>query len=202
MAFWLYDQTHLAGAQGHFSCQSCRPGECCRRCRTDPRTHQVQLVSFHPLLPATVLLLPFLHTHESVTFPGDQRLQGQIVRWITQIALGNWASLHLQPRFLQSLPGSCMPMGQSPVSVTPGTFRSPFHTHALHSSRAGFSLGCLHSLLRNSTQPFYYLVKIAFRASEGKMINSTINNVKFLEGKIPQSQQTNNQQGKGAVAYQ
>lgn len=44
--------------------------------------------------------------------------------------------------------------------------------------------------------------KIAFRASEGKMINSTINNVKFLEGKIPQSQQTNNQQGKGAVAYQ
>lgn len=41
---------------------------------------QVQLVSLHPLLPATVLLLPFLHTHEGVAFPGDQGLDMSAVQ--------------------------------------------------------------------------------------------------------------------------
>lgn len=136
MAFWLYDQPHLAGAQGHFSCQSSQPGECRRR-KVLSRlrgTYQVQLVPLHPLLPAAILLLPFLHTHQSVAFPGDQRLQWQIVRQITRMALGDWVSLHLQLQFLQAPPASCMPMGQSPALVTPGTSRSP-----LCSSQAGLS---------------------------------------------------------------
>lgn len=194
MAFWLYDQMHLAGAQGHFSCQTAWPGEC----GTDPTAYQVQLVSLHPLLPATVLLLPFLHTHEGVAFPGDQGLQRQMSSkshgwpWETEQSA---ASVPASPARLLPTHGteSCLhDLRDLPVSIphmpsVPAKLVSP---------------GWLYSLLRNSTQLFYYVVKIALWASKGKMMNSTINNVEFLEGKIPQSQQTNNQQGKRAVAYQ
>lgn len=67
--------------QGHFSCQGTWRGEpavCVSTAEgdwADPGTYQVQLVPLNPLPPATVLLLPLLHAHKDITFPGDQRLQ-------------------------------------------------------------------------------------------------------------------------------
>lgn len=148
-AFWLYDQTHLAGAQGHFSCQSSRPGECRgRKVLSRPRG-----LTRYSLSPSTHCFQPRLsfspfctHTRVSpsqVISVCNDKLSGKSHEW-------PWETEQV---YICSC-NSCK-LRQPPASpwdrVLPQWPQGPSGLHSILAKLV--SPGRLHSLLRDSTQP-------------------------------------------------